>query len=319
MKSVICVLAALACTCAALTREGIWMQMHLGGGLTDGENIPQLAETLGEKTLVELVTRAGLADTLSSTAPPAPFTVFGPTDDAFAALAPQIKDLLKNVTILKGVLLYHVLSGEVYSTQLSNELLAKSLADSLPIRINIYQGGKVVTAQGSPIVLVNQNATNGVIHGLSRVMLPPAGTVVDVVSNVPGFNTLKTAVIAAKLLQVLAGDGPFTVFAPTDAAFSKLPPGTLDNLLKNLTKLTSVLEYHVVSGTFYSAGLTNNMKVTTLNKQDFTVMVSSGGVSIDTGSGTANVIAADVSITNGVIHVIDEVLIPPMMSFHLDK
>ncbi|XP_046570487.1 protein sll1483-like [Haliotis rubra] len=319
MNSVICVLAALACTCTALTREGIWLQMHFGGGVKDGENIPQLATTLGEKTLVELVTKAGLADTLSSTAPPAPFTVFGPTDAAFDALPQPIKDLLNNVTILKDVLLYHVLSGEVYSTQLTNELVAKSLSNGLPIRINIYQDGKVVTAQGSPIVLVNQNATNGVIHGLSRVMLPPAGTVVDVVSSVPGFNDLKTAVIAAKLLNVLAGDGPFTVFAPTDAAFAKLPPGTLDNLLKNITQLTSVLEYHVVSGTFYSAGLTNNMKVTTLNKQDFTVMVSSGGVSINTGSGTANVIAADISITNGVIHVIDSVLIPPTMLYHLQK
>ncbi|XP_067683748.1 protein sll1483-like [Haliotis asinina] len=319
MNSVICVLAALACTCTALTREGIWLQMHFGGGVKGGVNIPQLATALGEKTLVELVTKADLADTLSSNDPPAPFTVFGPTDAAFAALSQPTKDLLNNVTILKEVLLYHVLSGVVYSTKLTNEMVAKSLSNGLPIRINIYQEGKVVTAQGSPIALVNQNATNGVIHTLSRVMLPPTGTVVDVVSNVPDFSDLNTAVIVAKLLDVLAGDGPFTVFAPTDAAFAKLPPGTFDNLLKNTTELTSLLEYHVVSGTVYSAGLTNNMKVTTLNKKDFTVMVSSGGVSINTGSNTANVIDADVSITNGVIHVIDSVLIPPKMLYHLEK
>lgn len=267
-------------------------------------NLVQLAEKLGAKTLVSLVTDAGLADTLANGGP---FTVFGPTDAAFAKLPKFIVQKLKeDKKLLQEVLKYHLISGKVFSSQLKNELTAPSVAGP-DIRINIYQGGKVVTASGSPIVMVDQNATNGVIHVVDRVLFPiPFEDIVKVVTTDPEFGTLKVAVVAAGLATALSG-GPFTLFAPTNEAFRKLPAGALDNLLKNKTALTNVLEYHVVKGTQYSAGLTNGMSVPALNGADLKINIGSNGVTIN----TARVLRADESVTNGVIHVIDAVLLPP--------
>ncbi|CAG2230029.1 BIGH3 [Mytilus edulis] len=205
-----------------------------------------------------------------------PFTVFGPTDDAFAKLPPKVVKMLKeDKKLLADVLKFHVLSGKVYSSQLSNELTAPSLNPLAKVRINIYQGGKVITATGSPVVLPDQNATNGVIHVIDRVMFPlPLMPVTGLVGMDPKLSTLLTAVKAADLVQTLSGDGPFTFFAPTNDAFSKLPAGVLANLLKNKTALADVLTYHVVSGTFYSAGLTNGMSATTVEGKPVTITIS---------------------------------------------
>ncbi|XP_062579129.1 protein sll1483-like, partial [Saccostrea cucullata] len=219
-------------------------------------NIVQVAQQLGATTLLQLATEAGLADTLANGGP---FTVFAPTNDAFAKLPPEVLDFLKkNKEALVAVLKYHVLSGKTYSSQLKNELVVPTLDPKLNCRINIYQKGKVVTADGSPIIKVDQNATNGVIHVISRVEYPiPVTNVVKLAQQDQQLRTLVKAVVAAGLVDTLSGPGPFTVFAPTDKAFAALPPGTLDNLLKNKTALTDILTYHVVSGTYFSAGLTS--------------------------------------------------------------
>ncbi|KAK3101471.1 hypothetical protein FSP39_003850 [Pinctada imbricata] len=267
-------------------------------------NIVDVAKQLGATTLLELATDAGLAGVLSTGGP---FTVFAPTNEAFSALPPRVLNMLKkNKQLLADVLKYHVLNGKVYSSQLSNELVTPTLLEGFKDRINIYQGGKVVTSEGSPVVKVDQNATNGVIHVISKVELPPRGTVVDAAKRNNKLGTLVKAVVAAGLVETLSGAGPFTVFAPTDAAFNALPPGTLDNLLKNKTALTDVLTYHVVSGTFYSAGLASGA-VPTVEGKSVNIAVASGGVTVN----DAKVTMADESVTNGVIHVIDKVLIPP--------
>jgi len=273
-----------------------------------GDNLVQLATKLGAKTLVEFVTEAGLADTLANGGP---FTVFGPTDDAFGKLPPKVVKMLKeDKKLLADVLKFHVLSGKVYSSQLSNELTAPSLNPLAKVRINIYQGGKVITATGSPVVLPDQNATNGVIHVIDRVMFPlPLVPVTGLVGMDPMLSTLLTAVKAADLVQTLSGDGPFTLFAPTNEAFAKLPAGVLANLLKNKTALADVLTYHVVSGTFYSAGLTNGMSATTVEGKPVTITISGGSVMV----GKSTVVRADDAVSNGVVHIIDTVLIPPSL------
>ncbi|XP_061186608.1 protein sll1483-like [Saccostrea echinata] len=267
-------------------------------------NIVQVAQQLGATTLLQLATEAGLADTLANGGP---FTVFAPTNDAFANLPPEVLDFLKkNKEALIAVLKYHVLNGKIYSSQLKNELVVPTLDPKLNCRINIYQNGKVVTADGSPIIKVNQNATNGVIHVISRVEYPiPVTNVVKLAQQDQELRTLVKAVVAAGLVSTLSGPGPFTVFAPTDKAFAALPPGTLDNLLKNKTALTDVLTYHVVSGTYFSAGLTSG-PVPTVEGKNVNIMVGQG-VKVN----GANVERADAAVTNGVVHVIDAVLIPP--------
>jgi len=133
-----------------------------------------------------------------------------------------------------------------------------------------------------------------------------ADDIVDVAVANGSFTTLVAAVQAAGLVDALKGDGPFTVFAPTDEAFAALPEGTVEALLNDIPTLTAILTYHVVPGAVMSTDLSDGMTATTLNGADITISLD-GGVSVN----GANVIAADVAASNGVIHVIDAVILPP--------
>jgi len=132
--------------------------------------------------------------------------------------------------------------------------------------------------------------------------------IVDTAIDAGGFTTLVAAVQAAGLVDTLKGDGPFTVFAPTDEAFAALPEGTVENLLKpeNKDLLTAILTYHVVAGKVMSTDLSNNMMAATVEGSEVTIMTE-GGVMVD----SANVVSADIEASNGVIHVIDAVIMPP--------
>ncbi|XP_065190982.1 protein sll1483-like [Sycon ciliatum] len=274
-------------------------------------DIPKLAVKLGATDLVEFVVKANLTSALSG---PGPFTVFGPTNEAFSRLPPPIVELLThNVTLLRDVLMYHVVSGRVYSSQLSNDLLAQSLLPEEKIRINIYKNTKtVVTAEGSPVVLTDQNATNGVIHVIDRVMLPPLGDIPTIVTRDHRFSTLLKAVSVAGLVPTLSGAGPFTVFAPTDEAFAKIPPKTLEGLLADKAKLTKVLTYHVISAAVWAAGLYDGEEAKTVEGSSLKFHIEEHEVAISFGTeGHSRVIEPNVAATNGVIHAIDTVLLPP--------
>ena len=131
-------------------------------------------------------------------------------------------------------------------------------------------------------------------------------TVVDIIVNSESHNTLETAVITAGLVDALSGEGPFTVFAPTDDAFNALPEGTLDTVLADMDLLTSILTHHVASGSVLSTDLSDGMMVTTLNGTELMVTINDNGVMID----NAMVTVADIMADNGVVHVINAVLIP---------
>ncbi len=137
-------------------------------------------------------------------------------------------------------------------------------------------------------------------HGMSM-------DIVDTAMEADGFETLVTAVDAAGLVETLKGEGPFTVFAPTDAAFAALPEGTLDSLLmeENSDQLTSILTYHVVPGKVMSTDLENGMEAETVQGETLTIMTEDG-VTVN----GVNVVTADIEASNGVIHVIDGVLMP---------
>lgn len=145
----------------------------------------------------------------------------------------------------------------------------------------------------------------GVLLGSSSLM--SAQTVVDIVVNSEDHTTLEAAVLAAGLEGTLSGEGPFTVFAPTDAAFAALPAGTVEALLEDIPALTAILTYHVVGAQALSTDLSDGLEITTVNGKKITVHIDESGVSIN---GVAMVIAADVMADNGVVHVIDAVLIP---------
>jgi uncharacterized surface protein with fasciclin (FAS1) repeats len=141
---------------------------------------------------------------------------------------------------------------------------------------------------------------------------PATNTIVDIAASNPDFSTLVAAVQAAGLAETLSGPGPFTVFAPTNEAFAKLPAGTVESLLDpaNKDKLTSILTYHVVPGEVLAADVAAG-NVTTVNGSTFSVSTNGGVLISDGQGGTAKVVRTDIAASNGVIHVIDAVLLPP--------
>lgn len=255
-------------------------------------------------TLEAAVIAANLAETLSGDGP---FTVFAPTDDAFAALPDgTIEALLGDPQgALTDILLYHVLGAQVLSTDLVDGQTAMTLnGDELTVSIT-NDGVFINNAQ---VTVADITTDNGVVHVIDAVLIPPTTTVVDVIVNSPDHNTLETAVLAAGLETALSGDGPFTVFAPTDDAFAALPAELLNALLNDPQGLlTNVLLYHVLAAEVLSADLMDGMTATTLLGADITVSINNDGVFIN----DAQVTVADIQTDNGVVHVIDAVLIPP--------
>ena len=259
-------------------------------------------------TLEAAVIAAGLDDDLSG---PGPFTVFAPTDAAFAALpAGTVDALLADPTgDLAQILLYHVASGSVLSGDLTNGQVITTLQGQT---VTITITGGSVFVNGAQVIVDNLEADNGVVHVIDAVLLPnldeplPA-TVVDIIVGSPVHTTLEAAVIAAELADDLSGAGPFTVFAPTDAAFAALPAGTVEALLADPTgDLAQILLYHVVGGSVFSGDLTDGQIVTTLQGQEVTITITGGNVFVN----DAQVIVADFEAENGVVHVINAVLLP---------
>ncbi len=258
------------------------------------------------KTLAAALTAADLVDDLKGKGP---FTVFAPTDEAFAKLpAGTVENLLKpeNKRALIGVLTYHVVAGEVKADKVVKLSGAKTLNGQ---RVDIKAAGGGVTVDGANVVKTDIACSNGVIHVIDAVILPASDTIPATARKAGTFGTLLAAAKAAGLADVLSGEGPFTVFAPTDEAFAKLPAGTVENLLKpeNKSRLADILKYHVVSGRVYSDDALAIGKAKTLQGSEIHIRVSGGKAQVN----AAGLAATDIDAANGVIHVIDQVILPP--------
>lgn len=256
------------------------------------------------KTLAAALKAADLVDALKGAGP---FTVFAPTDEAFAKLpAGTLETLLKpeNKAKLAAILKYHVLSGAVYAKDVKT-MPAVTLEGQA---INVVAKDGKVTVDGATVAKTDIKCSNGVIHVIDAVILPADKNIVATALEAGKFKTLTTLLEKADLVSALQGDGPFTVFAPTDEAFAKLPKETVDSLLKpeNKDKLAAILKYHVVSGRIYSPAAVKAGKAKTLQGGDVTIKSSHGDVTID----NAKVVGADLDASNGVIHVIDTVILP---------
>ncbi len=263
------------------------------------------------KTLAAALKAAGLVDTLKGAGP---FTVFAPTDEAFAKLpAGTVENLLKpeNKAQLASVLTYHVVSGRVTSSDVVKLTTAATVNGQ---RVDILAKNGEVTLDGkSKVVKADIACSNGVIHVIDSVILPVQKDLLQVAGDAGSFTILAKAIQAAGLVDALKSKGPFTVFAPTDEAFQKLPAGTIENLLKpeNKEKLASILKFHVIAGAAYADSvvkLTESPK--TLEGQTFQIKVKDGKVTIGNTAAMASVSATDIEASNGVIHVIDTVLMP---------
>ncbi len=258
------------------------------------------------KTLAAALGAADLVDTLKGDGP---FTVFAPTDEAFAKLPKgTVENLLKpeNKGKLTGILTYHVVGGKVLAKQVVELSGAKTVNGQ---RVDIAVKGSTVMVDGAKVVTTDIECDNGVIHVIDSVILPAADNIPATADKAGTFKTLLAAAKAAGLVDALSGKDDLTVFAPTDEAFGKLPKGTIESLLKpeNKNQLVDILKYHVVPGRVYSEDVVAAKSVKTLQGSPAMVKVTDKGAMI----GKSKLVATDIDASNGVIHVIDAVLMPP--------
>merc|ERR1711904_670363 len=280
-------------------------------------------------TLVSAVVAAGLADTLGSAGK---FTVFAPTNAAFKALpAGTLANLLKpeNKAKLADILKYHVLPEEGLSRYLKPAQDVKTVeGKSLHV---MRWGSKVRVGPDSKdlknVIKADNKASNGVVHIIDGVLLPPQPTpapapkpkgqnIVQLAEHTPDLSTLVSAVVAAGLADTLSSAGKFTVFAPTNEAFTALPAGTLNTLMKpeNKAKLVDILKYHVLAEEVLSSQLKPFQAVKTVEGKLLHVQEWGGKVRVGPSllsKDLKNVIKADNKASNGVVHIIDGVLLPP--------
>lgn len=270
------------------------------------------------KDIVDTAVSAGSFNTLAAALKAAdlvtalkgagPFTVFAPTDEAFAKLpAGTVETLLKpeNKAKLQAILLHHVVSGEVKASKAVKLTGATTLGGQ---RIDIDAGGGRVGVDGANVVKTDVMASNGVIHVIDRVILPSDKTIVETAAAAGSFSTLLAAAKAAGLAELLGSQGPFTVLAPTDAAFEKLGKGTIAELLKpeNKAKLAAILKYHVIAGRVDAGSAVTAGAAATAQGGEVVFGIRDGRLVVN----GVEVIGTDVDASNGVIHVIDTVLMP---------
>jgi len=325
-----------ACDAVPADGEGSFAGMTDDTAATAASNNPLLS------TLVTAVTEAGLVDTLNSDGP---FTIFAPTNDAFAAIpAADLEAVLADKELLTSILTYHVVAGEsLDAAALGSAGSAETVNGAM-----LEFGADGTTVNGVDVLCSNVVTANATVHIIGEVLMPPtdemdemeegemeegammptgplcsavpadgegsfAGmtddTAATAASNNPVLSTLVAAVQAAGLVDTLNSDGPFTIFAPANPAFDALPAGTLDAVLADTDLLTSILTLHVVAGEkLSSADLAELDSVTTVNGADIALEVADDGTLMVNGQ--ASVGCADIQTANATVHVIDAVLMP---------
>lgn len=282
---------------------------------TPTQNAVQLAQGNPDLSiLVEAVVAAELGGTLTA---PGPYTVFAPTNAAFAALLTELgvtkAQLLADKPLLTAVLQYHVLGARVAKSQIP---LGKAITPVGGGFFKIDQSGPdLVITDGrnrtARIVATDIAASNALVHVVDKVILPANKNIVQTAQALPDFSILVEAVVAADLVTTLSGAGPFTVFAPTNAAFAALLTElgvTKAQLLANKPLLTAVLTYHVLGARVLKADVVPGAQPNTVQGENFSI--SPALVITDKRARTSNIVATDVLTSNGVIHVIDRVILP---------
>ena len=275
----------------------------------------QVSTSTSFTLLKSAVVKAGLASTLDGAGP---FTVFAPTDDAFIAsgITSSVINSL-SVDKLKSILLYHVLATKILATGVPagpNAKVVTASGDSFFVTNNtngVFVNGLKVTTADLP-------ASNGVIHTVGKVLMPPTGNIVDVAAADTSFTFLVAAVLRAStgstnVAAVLSGNSPLTVFAPTNNAFRAAGFASIGAInAADPNTLTAILTYHVVAGRVFSSDLVNASQPATVNggKVIVALSVNSAAIKGNSNSSVSNIAVTNIMATNGVIHVIDQVLLP---------
>jgi transforming growth factor-beta-induced protein len=280
-----------------------------------GKSLVELAiATPALSTLVAVLSMPEYADIAVALSGAGPFTVFAPTNEAFAAAGADVTDVPTIAAILK----YHVVAGKIPSSALQATQSVPTLQGE-EIVVTVTDAGVFVNGD-SQVVIPDVMATNGVVHVVNKVLVPPsmlapkaASTIVELAVATPALSILVSVLTLpdyAPVLAALSGAGPFTVFAPTNEAFEAAGVNVSD-----VAAVTAVLQYHVVAGAIPSSALKPTQSVATLQGEEVVVTVTPEGVFVN---GDAKVVIADVTASNGVVHVIDAVLMPPSFTADAD-
>jgi len=273
----------------------------------DSLTIVETAQATADvSVLVEAVVAANLVTTLNGTGP---FTVFAPTNAGFTAALTALsidKTALLARTDLPDILKYHVLPGKIMAADLMASQTPATVQGSM---VMVEKSATGVTFGGAKVTSADVACDNGVVHVIDGVVLPPSMNVVQTAQATADFSVLVEAVVKANLATTLSGTGPFTVFAPTNAAFTAALTNlkiTKEELLAR-SDLADILKYHVLSGKIMSTDLQASQTPVTLQGSTIAVMKGTSGVTF----GGAKVTMADTACSNGVIHTIDTVVLPP--------
>jgi transforming growth factor-beta-induced protein len=240
---------------------------------------------------------------------PGPFTVFAPTEEAFANLPiGALEFLLRNTDILAAVLSYHVVNGAFLSTDLQDQALLPTMLPGASLMVSI---NGTVMINDATVSVDDVAALNGVVHIIDTVLIPEG----KLPPNIPGlvvaageYPTLLAALTAGELVDPLSAPGPFTIFAPSEPAFAKLPTGTIESLLlpKNKDLLVKILQQHTISGLLKSTDISDGLTATALNGETLTFSATDAGITVD----GVSVVSPNILALNGVVHVVNEVIIP---------
>ncbi|MDR9415025.1 MAG: fasciclin domain-containing protein [Gracilimonas sp.] len=253
--------------------------------------------------LVQALTDTGLDEPLSEDGT---FTVFAPTDAAFEALPDGLLESLSSDQLTQ-ILQYHVLANQVASTDLSAQQAVETLSEeTIYVTVN---NGEVTINNTATVLTADIETSNGIIHAINGVILPNSfQTIVETAAKNYNLSTLVTLLENANLVSTLSEEGPFTVFAPTNDAFNAVSD-VLDGLTSE--QVAEVLTYHVAATEALSGDLDDGMNITTVQGEDISVRISGNTVSLN---GNATVTNPDLQGTNGVVHIIDAVILPPSFS-----
>lgn len=274
-------------------------------GAVTSQSILELAKaTPALSTLVAVLEDSNFAPVATALSGTGPFTVFAPTNDAFAAANIDLAFAQANVAAVTSILQYHVVGSKVLSTDLA---AGSNNVDSLEgtyLRVGLYND-EVKVNDKATVTTANVEASNGVVHIVDAVIMPiPQSIVANAAATADLSKLVEVVSLPAYqgILTALSGAGTFTVFAPTNAAFDAAGIDTSD-----VATVTKVLQYHVLTSIVFSADLAASQMPATLEGSTVTVTKDANGVMIN---GDAKVVTADVQSSNGVVHVIDKVLMP---------
>jgi uncharacterized surface protein with fasciclin (FAS1) repeats len=285
------------------------------GGGTEKKTIAAIVASNSDYSLLKLALKK--TDLTGALDQPGTLTVFAPDNKAFKAAGFDATAInAAPVDVLKGILLYHVIGSKITASQIP-------VADNTPVTtlngkdVFVTSKNGNVSVNGAHVVKADIMASNGVIHAIDKVLVPPSGNIVELAQGNPNFTYLVAAVLRASqgttnVAALLTGDGPLTVFAPTNQAFINAGFATIESInAANPDDLTPILAYHVIGARVFSTNLVDGSTPATLNGETVTIQLSGGAaVKGKSNSSASNISPADLVATNGVVHVIDQVLLP---------